>query len=421
MASNPGTGAGSASLVSSQHRVETPFIIVKIGNYTFGNCSDMSKGQRLSSSMKVTYPNFMDSLSITKVNGSLNTYSIRMVYAITELDDPNLIEKILSSVSNQREVTLTYGDWNTPGYIYKEEVALITKVTSNVDFANSRITYQISCISSALALKAGVFSFNSRFAKPSDVIKELLANQAYGLTTIFSGMRNATKNALNNFLIGDDKAVKIDAKPSTNVLDYISYLVSCMVSQTDKGGGTKDSQYMWSVFDDVSNEYGGAYFKITKVSTTSNYNASYNTYEVDVGYPSGNFVSAFSVDTNDTWSILYDHSTDVQLPQYAYSIDNHGELVSNYSPAATRSSKFLSTTESDRSWWTQMTQFPITAKLTIRGLLRPTILMSFVTVNTYFYGHKHISSGIYIITKQEDTIDGSGYRTTLTLTRLKGD
>ena len=77
------------------------------------------------------------------------------------------------------------------------------------------------------------------------------------------------------------------------------------------------------------------------------------------------------------------------------------------------------TTELSRTWWTQATQFPIKAKLTIKGLLRPSLLMSYVRVNTYFYGKQHISSGLYIITKQEDLIDSSGYRTTLSLTRIE--
>lgn len=68
-----------------------------------------------------------------------------------------------------------------------------------------------------------------------------------------------------------------------------------------------------------------------------------------------------------------------------------------------------------------MTRFPITATLTIKGLLRSAMLMNYVRINTYFYGQKHISSGLYVITKQEDRIDSAGYRTTLSLTRIAGD
>lgn len=68
-----------------------------------------------------------------------------------------------------------------------------------------------------------------------------------------------------------------------------------------------------------------------------------------------------------------------------------------------------------------MTQFPISVSITLQGLLRPTILMSYVHLNTLFYGRKHISSGYYIITKQTDTIDAGGFKTTLKLTRVAGD
>ena len=50
------------------------------------------------------------------------------------------------------------------------------------------------------------------------------------------------------------------------------------------------------------------------------------------------------------------------------------------------------------------------------------MLMSYVRVNVIFPGgHKHISSGLYIVTKQADQIDGNGYKTTLSLTKINGD
>ena len=68
-----------------------------------------------------------------------------------------------------------------------------------------------------------------------------------------------------------------------------------------------------------------------------------------------------------------------------------------------------------------MTQFPITAELTIKGLLRPAMLMTYVRINAFFYGQRHTASGLYIITQQRDSVTGNGYRTTLQLTRVAGD
>jgi hypothetical protein len=48
--------------------------------------------------------------------------------------------------------------------------------------------------------------------------------------------------------------------------------------------------------------------------------------------------------------------------------------------------------------------------------------MQYLRLNVVFPGgHKHISSGLYLVTKQEDSIDSNGYRTTLGLTKIAGD
>lgn len=410
-----------SSLVSAQNRVESPFIIVKIGDYTFGQCSDISNRNKMRQSGMVTFPNFMKSLRIIKINGSVNTYTLSMEYAITEVDDPNMLEKVFSTVSSTRKILISYGDWNAPSYIYKDEEALITKVLSNVDFQASKITYTLQCVSSALTLQAGTFSFPPRRAKPSDVIKELLTNEAYGLTKVFTGMSSMSKVNINSLLAGDDKVVNIEAKPGINILDYIGYLVSCMVSTSDSGGAVKDANYFWAVYDDVNNDYGGTYFKVVKVASNVNFNLTGNTFEVDVGYPSGNYVCSFLINTDDTWSILYEYSEKIKQPQHSYRINDAGQVESFLSPTITTDASKLKTTEASKTWWTQVTQYPITAMLTMKGLLRPSLLMSYVKVNAFFYGHKHISSGLYIITKQEDIVSETGYRTTLSLTRVGGD
>lgn len=82
----------------------------------------------------------------------------------------------------------------------------------------------------------------------------------------------------------------------------------------------------------------------------------------------------------------------------------------------------------DISWYTKITQFPIGATLTVQGLLRPATLMQYLRLNVIFPGgegsrgeRKHISSGLYIVTKQTDVINEQGYRTTLELTKISGD
>ena len=73
------------------------------------------------------------------------------------------------------------------------------------------------------------------------------------------------------------------------------------------------------------------------------------------------------------------------------------------------------------TWWSQVTSFPISSTITIKGLLRPAVLMTHVRLNILFFGKRYIDSGLYIITKQVDEIDSRGYRTTLSLTRVGED
>ena len=129
----------------------------------------------------------------------------------------------------------------------------------------------------------------------------------------------------------------------------------------------------------------------------------------------------FSVDDDQTYSILYNYSEDVNQSQYVYRINNSGEIDQIYSPTISNNTNNYKTSEADKIWWTSVTQYPIKATLTIKGLLRAAVLMSYVRINVYFYGQKHLSSGLYLITKQQDSINESGYRTVLSLTRISGD
>lgn len=411
----------STALLSTGTLVESPFIIVKIGDYLFGNCSKEKTSGASGTTLNVTYPNYVSSLNIIKVNGAVNTYTITLDYAITQWDDPNLIDRVLSSVSNSREITLSYGDWNAPTFIYREEQAIITKVSQKVDFNASKITYTIKCTSTALALKSVKRSFNAKTCKPSDEIIKLLMDESTGLLEIFPGMRNATTTSFANLIAQDDKKVRIEAKESINILDYLAYLVSCMTSISDKGGAIKDSVYYWAVYDDIGDEFGGQYFRIHKVTAGAKYTISYNTFEVDVGYPSGSQVTQFSINADDSWAIVYNYGQKIKQPNYSYYIDDNGKTTIVESPSLTDSSVYGRDKEANKNWWTQVTQFPITATLTIKGLLRPAMLMSYVKINAYFYGNKHVSSGLYIITKQVDDINEQGYRTALSLTRISGD
>jgi len=407
-------------LLSTSNLVEAPYIIVKIGDYTFGSYTKDGTLERANSTMRVTYPNYMKSITINKTNGVLNQYTLEMTYQIVPGKDPNLLDRVFSTISGTREITISYGDWNTfTAGAYKEEQAIVTKVTSKVDFASSSINYTLSCTSKALSAAAQTFPFDPVKGKSgSQIIDELLNNSKYGLKDIFPAMADDEFVKANKLIPWDDRAIEIEAQ-NMDTLKYLNYVVASMSANTNNDNSViKDSTYHLVIMDDLD----GLYFKIIKVGTSTRSIVSDNIYEVDIGYPTNTLVTGFDINTDNSWAILYNYADKIEMNKYVYSIDNNGNVRSDYVDATGAISAYNKrVTEINKTWWTKMTQFPITATLTIKGLLRPAILMNYVRINSYFYGQKHVSSGLYIITKQEDTINTSGYRTVLNLTRISGD
>ena len=408
--------AKAANLVSIPTLVQSPFIIANIGGVTFGTFSGNYR-------TNATYPNYMESMSVTKVNGTVNTYTLNFHYQVATGQDPNLLDKIFSRATKDRRIILQYGDWMAPNYIYKEEQCIITNVTTRLNMSSSSLDYTLQCTSDAIGLNSTQFNFPSRNAKPSDVILQLLSNSKYGLKDVFTGMRNKNSVLAKNLIASNDKKVQMVAQNNTTILNYLNYLVGCMVdNKTPEENKLSTSKYFLTINDDYTNDLGGTYFKVSEVSADAAvYNAT-DTYELDINYPGDNFVTEFSLNNDQSWAILYEYAGDVKQEEYTYNIRDDGTIETLSSPSLLTSSVTNAKSAYKTQWWSYMTEFPITATLTLKGLTRPSMLMTYVKLNVWFAGgQKHISSGTYIITKQTDSITSAGYTTTLTLLRVGGD
>lgn len=419
------------SLLSSGARVQVPWIKVTIGNYTFGVYSRVGIEKKndndfYQSTYHVQYPNFVQSLDITKINGQVNQYTLSLSYPVTQTDDPNFFEKVFSSVSKTRKIIFSYGDMSMPTYIYREEEALITKIQTQFDLKSGVINYTVNAVSSA-ALNAGSnWVFQGGNFRPSERIKEIFNNAKYGLQKLFTGMN---KSNIDYLIPSDDKQVSIEPKRNISALDYIIYLVSCMIpsSFTTPQHAATD-MYVLTMHDDTTfdDEYRdtlvehGSYFKIERVSYKTNKS---DAMQIDIGFGNtGTIVTAFSVSDDENYSLLYDYNDTLEVSPYVKRLDNNGNWIDVWSPGISSSNNYFTTRPSDITWWTKVTKYPIKASITVQGLLRPAILMSYVRLNVIFPGgHKHISSGLYLVTQQKDRIDSNGYRTTLSLTKISGD
>ena len=419
------------SLLSPAARVQVPWIKVTIGNYTFGVYSKQKITKTDNESFyytkfNVQYPNYVQSLDITKINGQVNQYTLALTYPVTSVDDPNFFEKVFSSVSKTRKIVFSYGDMSMPTYIYRDEEAIITKIRTSFNLQSGAINYTIDAVSSAALNTGGSWTFPGGTFRPSERIKDIFKNAKYGLQKLFTGMNNSN---IDYLIPADDKEVYVESKRNISAIDYITYLVSCMLPQGfTKPQHTATDIYILTMHDDTTfdDEYrdstveSGSYFKIERVSYKTNKS---DAFQIDIGFGNtGTIVTSFSISDDENYSLLYDYAGQLETDPYVRRLDNEGNWTTVWAPTITSKNNEFITKSSDITWWTKVTKYPIKASITVQGLLRPAILMSHVRLNVIFPGgRKHISSGLYLVTQQKDRIDSTGYRTTLQLVKINGD
>lgn len=398
----------TVELLSYPNFVQAPTIVLdfngtKIGGY--GNVGD-------------EYPNYIDSMSVKKINGRINQYTFNLSYQIRPNEDPNFIDKLLGKTGYRKPLKVLYGDSSYSGNYFREEEAVITNAIHKEDPASAKISYTITALSSISAAMKMTQTYDNTTNKPSSEIYNLLYNSgetSQALLSAFPGMANKNAVASSGLIPTTDAVVTIGGMANSNPVDRLGQLVSCM---TNAAGD--NSSYYLSYQDD--NAMNGSYFKVTEVKKVSNSSAisgSSTVYTVDVGYPTNNFVTNFQLSDNVYWPLAYEFSGKVDA--YDYDIGNDGQVYSKEANPLEKSIKYGNTGLIEQNWWKNVTEFPITAKLTLKGLVTPAMLMSYIEVNALFYGQRDMASGLYVVTEENDTISGSGYTTELTLLRVAED
>ena len=453
----------NSTLAIADSVVEAPFIELEIGGYKIGSYRGSID----------EYPNYINSLTVSKQNGVINQYQIQLIHQIRAGDDPNLLDELFSTVTYD-QITIRYGDCSTDTY-FRDDRAIITNINMNRNYSSMVISYVLEATSEGELVKTYTTNFPAITDKPSNVIRKILYDSGEVskiLLDAFPGMRNRTLVESAGLIPTNDRVVQLDAQTNANPIDYLTYLVGNMsdvfgkiydkftdiwgrirekekdiyeevtdigknqwsgntpvVNTADTASGTikssidsagsiiRDSTY-YITFNDADTVIpDGSYISVTEVSADVDpFKVSTRVYEITIGYPD-DIVFDFTVESTNSWELLYENKQ--KATEYYYTITNDGDVTKMYSPSISSSVHEMS--ELNKNWWTQMVRFPISASLTIKGLLKPVMLMEYIKINVMFYGQKHITSGIYAITGQTDTLSGAGYRTTLSLTRVGSD
>ena len=382
--------------------VQAPFVELGLGNYTIGSYKNSAD----------EYPNHITRLEVDKTNGEINKYTIGLVHQIRAGEDPNILDKIFSSVRYDK-INVRYGDCASLA-TFKDTEAIITNIVDNRDYTSSRITYTIYATSACNYVSSVRMNFPATTDKPSNIINNLLYNSgeiSQALVEVFPGMADRTKVESSGLIPSNDTILRVDAKSNITVLDYIKYLTGCMSNAANSVDTVlRNSTYYLTYEDSID----GSYFKITERGLTNSNSLQRSVFSVTVGYPDGNDVLGFSVNNNSAWQLLYKNGS--VSSEYYYDIDSNGNVLEMPSKSLFNRSQIMN--EVQKNWWTQMVNFPISATLTLRGLLKPVNLMDFININVVFYGQRHITSGLYTIVGQSDILDGSGFKTNLSLIRV---
>ena len=101
-----------------------------------------------------------------------------------------------------------------------------------------------------------------------------------------------------------------------------------MVPASSYGDLIGSGIYNLVVHDDYSGELGGPYFTVKRINTSIISYSSLETYEIDIGYPGLDAVMSFSIDDNQTYSILYNYSKEINQSDYVYRINDSGDIIS---------------------------------------------------------------------------------------------
>ena len=387
--------------LSQISKIEVSFVTAEIGGFQFG------LQDQYDSTRKMRYADLVKGLTIQKYgSGAVNQYTLELEYLITPGSDPNAVDMVLSKATD-RSILFTYGDLNQTTNAYKKEKGIISNIAPHVDYTNSKISYTITATSATQLNYATKRTYRGTTDRPSEVILQVLADQNNGLMDLLPGMADLQLVTSRGWVPTNDLAVKINEKTMAP-MDYILYLVSLM---RDGSGNF----FFLKVFDSIYSK-DGLTLPHFEIQSTASKSATNKMFTLTLGYPSSVPVFAFEVQENISNALLAEYRGNIESGVFRDYSFNGDEIIKNFYRADVMGGE---PSENKKLWWEKMTSFPLSAKLTTAGLYIPAEIVQSIYIDAYFFGKRYHHSGEYLILEQNDTINTGGYRTTLSLLRVK--
>ena len=417
----------------SKNSYQAPVVYVEIMGVTFG-LHDITDDQLdittimqrpVTPNSLVKYPNLVTNLKVDKiVSGEINKYTLEIKYLPQDGEDPSYIDKLLSAnrTQNNSMITIAYGDGSLDGFNFRKYEAMVVGYKMKVDFSTACMTYTINAMSIASSYEITgpngnimQHSFVDRTnVRVSDIIKEIYYDPTYGLQLVFPGGIYIDGAHINEWDPKNPPDILLEESTiSGGKMTPFQYLKSLVPRMIASDIGIEESTgFLYSIDDGYRNQS----FHIDRVLDSNG-----KTYadEIVIG-TEGSVVIDYEVTTDMSLGIAIDYGKNKDpnaFTSYFVNSENEEVELDTYGSIKTDSTDDALV---DKKWWDMVSSIPYGLRLVVRAMKRQIPLMTPIKVTILIKGRLYFLSGIYMVVKVNDEVNGNGYTTEMELLRTSG-
>lgn len=380
-------------------------------------------------------------------SGQANSFSITIAFSPSknglfyhdastlDFSNVNLIDEILNvntKPGTQTKCRIQYG--------YGYPMSLLTPVYEgtiidySTEISNGILNYTITGYSglsiefkdSKISIEGSAEGEDAKMKKPTDMIQELYDEYIKDKTNYVLEWGEDTQ--------GTDKEIEIETVQDVSIISYMKTLLDNAEYSEDNDDTAMEhrSQYIMTI-SDVINTDGNKTIRIERYDPAVKKDKQDSSETIrfswmgpsdrDSGndYASNAMVIDFKADFKGSVTMAYDYSSMVEKAKRV-GIDSAGNSVET---SGTTRPTTGANTKNDNilnlNLWVSRLQYVYGATLVLIGIPYEIRILDNVYIAPMIFSQEHHTGGLYKIMKITDVIDGSGFTTTLELSKNMGD
>lgn len=373
--------------------------------------------------------NYMLSLeNVKNGSGSANSFTISIVYVPKPGEDADIIDKELSFTD--RKCILQYGYDNGVDKLYTDEYTGQI-LDYSVEVRNGMLYYTITGYSGITPVIDNKLSFDA-------IVPDILEgnNSAYvdsGKTRPSQAAQKAIKDTFEKYGIKDYKVYiaedvkdlpedRIEGASDVTLFQYVDSVLAQARDETQPDLSTVDLADRITYTYVISDVEGSQNITIIKQDPKAEQSTKIIFNWMD---RNDNLVIDFKTEFKGAILLNRKYSDKNNEEIEKYTLDDMGDPVVVESNVKNESFIVGNTANKDASkestTWAKAVQHSYKATLVLQGMPCEIPIGTMIEVIPLIYGRPHHTQGKYMITKVTDTLDNSGFRTTLELVKMNAE